>query len=139
MKPNSKIFGKFQSKEGSIQDYEIGELLGKGAYGEVYLAAHKKNGNEYAIKKYDRYQMSQAHKLKSISSEIKIIKRLDHPNFVKLFSVHETAANIYLVLELVRGVSLSEYLKEKRSLRYVSPCNLVIESKRLNVRRFSSK
>ena len=119
IKPTPNIFGKFkfQSKEGRIEDYEMGELIGKGAYGEVYEAIHKETEKNYAIKVYDRYQMSQAQKLKSISNEIKIIRRLDHPNFVKLFSVHETPTNIYLVMELVKGVPLSEFLKEKRSLR----------------------
>ena len=42
----------------------MGDLLGKGAYGEVYHALHKETGKNYAIKVYDRYQMSQDHKLK---------------------------------------------------------------------------
>jgi len=109
------IFGKFkfQSKQGSIEDYELGDLIGKGAYGEVFQAVHKETGKNYAIKVYDRYQMTQANKLKSINNEIKIIRRLDHPNLVKLFSVHETVTNIYLVMELVTGVPLSDYIKQK--------------------------
>jgi len=62
--PNNFGNLKFQSKNGSIEDYEMGDLLGKGAYGEVYHALHKETGKNYAIKVYDRYQMSQDHKLK---------------------------------------------------------------------------
>jgi len=84
-KPSKNIFGKlkFQSKEGSIEDYEFGKLLGKGAYGEVYEATLRKSNltikgkkqkhNSYAIKVYDRYLMSQANKLKCIKNEIRIL------------------------------------------------------------------
>jgi serine/threonine protein kinase len=109
---------KFQSKEGSIDDFEIGDMLGKGAYGEVYHSVEKNTGKQYAIKIYDRYQMCQAHKIKSVNNEIKIIKKLDHPNLVKLFSVHESVTKIFLVMELVKGVSLADFLKEKRKNRY---------------------
>jgi serine/threonine protein kinase len=34
----------------TLSDFEIIEELGKGAYGEVVYAKHKKSGNEVAIK-----------------------------------------------------------------------------------------
>mmetsp|Transcript_12437 Transcript_12437/g.14252 ORF Transcript_12437/g.14252 Transcript_12437/m.14252 type:complete len:151 (+) Transcript_12437:484-936(+) len=61
--------------------------------------------------------MGEAHKLKSVSNEIRILKRLDHPNLIKLHSVHETPSKIYLVMDLVKGVTLTDYLKDKRKLR----------------------
>ena len=108
---------KFQSKVGSIDDYEIEEMIGKGAYGEVYTATAINTGKKYAIKVYDKYQMGEQHKIKSVSNEIRILKRLDHPNLIKLYSVHETPSKIFLVMELVKGITLTEYLKNKRTLR----------------------
>lgn len=35
---------KFQSKVGSIDDYEIQDMIGKGAYGEVYCSTAKGTG-----------------------------------------------------------------------------------------------
>ena len=102
---------KFQSKEGSIEDYEMEDLLGKGAYGEVYSATAKNTGKKFAIKVYDKYKMGEAHKIKSVGNEIRILKRLNHPNLIKLYYVHETPSKIYLVMELVKGVTLTEYLK----------------------------
>lgn len=86
--------------------------------------------NKYAIKVYDKFQMSEAHKLKSVSNEIKILKRLDHPNLIKLYSVHETPSKIYLVMDLVKGVTLTEYLKNNRKLRYksFSTCQFFIKT-----------
>lgn len=73
--------------------------------------------NKYAIKVYDKYQMGEAHKLKSVSNEIKILKRLDHPNLIKLYAMHETPSKIYLVMDFVKGITLTEYLKNNRKLR----------------------
>lgn len=87
------------------------DLLGKGAYGEVYSATEKVTGKKFAIKVYDKYRMGEAHKIKSVSNEIRILKRLDHPNLIKLYSVHETPSKIYLVMELVKGLTLTDYLK----------------------------
>lgn len=96
----------------------MGELIGKGGYGEVYLAEEVLTAKEVAIKVYDKYQMSQANRLKSVNNEIRILKRLDHPNIIKLHSVHETVTHIYLVMEYVKGISLMDFLKEKRRDRY---------------------
>lgn len=53
---------KHISKKGSIEDYELKEMLGKGSYGEVYKATHKDTGKELAIKIYDKLMMSQLNK-----------------------------------------------------------------------------
>jgi serine/threonine protein kinase len=100
---------KFVSKNGSIEDYKLEDLLGKGSYGEVYKATHIENGKEVAIKMYDKYKMSEANKKKSMLNEIRLLKKLDHPNLIKLHAVHETPSKIYLVMDLVKGVALSEY------------------------------
>lgn len=105
---------KYVSKTGSIEDYKLGELLGKGSYGEVYQATHLKKDKELAIKVYDKYTMSESNKKKSMYNEIRILKKLDHPNLIKLHAVHETPSKIYLVMDLVKGVPLSEYSRSQK-------------------------
>lgn len=111
---------KFVSKTGSIEDYEVGEMLGKGSYGEVYQATHIKTGKELAIKTYDKYKMSEGNKKKSMYNEIRLLKKLNHPNLIKLHDVHETPSKIYLVMDLVKGIPLSEYPRSLCKHKYVS-------------------
>ena len=45
--------------------------------------------------------------------EITCMKKLEHPNIVKLFDNFETPKDIYLVQEFISGVSLYQYIKLK--------------------------
>ena len=40
-----------------IEDYQLGQIIGKGAYAEVKESIHKKTGEKVAIKQYDRYKL----------------------------------------------------------------------------------
>ena len=50
---------------------------------------------------------------KSILSEIESLRKLDHPNLIKLFEHYETKTKIFLVQELLLGEELYERLKMK--------------------------
>ena len=41
-------------KQKTIKDYELGELVGKGSYGSVFIAKHKETGELVAIKKVQK-------------------------------------------------------------------------------------
>ena len=43
----------------------------------------------------------------SVINEMDVLRRLDHPNIVKLYEVHEIEDYVILVLELLEGESLS--------------------------------
>jgi len=57
--------------------------------------------------------------MKSLRAEIAIMKKLDHPNIVKLYDVLEDDTKIMLALEYVSGGSLRDYLR-KRSNKKIS-------------------
>ena len=54
---------------------------------------------------------------KSIRREIKIMKRINHPNIVKLYDVIETETQVVLVMEMIGGGSTHGYLKSKPQRR----------------------
>ena len=45
------------------------------------------------------------------------MKKLEHPNIVKLYENFETAKEVYLIQEYINGVSLYQYIKSKTSKR----------------------
>lgn len=98
----------------NILDYQLGRKLGEGAYAIVHTAYNKKTKDMLAMKIYDKEKvLSNASRKRSVSREIQLLKRLDHPNIVKLYESIDTKKSLNLVMEHVEGVSLYDYVKEK--------------------------
>ncbi|VDD95052.1 unnamed protein product [Enterobius vermicularis] len=75
--------------------YEEREIIGKGAYGIVYLATHVHTGKEYALKKIV-VKITEEGVPQSIIREISALKKLHeigHPNIVKLHDVFHCSNN----------------------------------------------
>ncbi len=71
--------------------------MGRGAYGVVYLGRMIEAPHEYRVvkvisKKYVKNP-------EALQSEIQILRKLDHPNIIKLYEVFEDEKNLYLVQE----------------------------------------
>ena len=49
---------------------------------------------------------------KSVIREVSSLKRLDHPNIMKLYDVIDTQKQLFLIMEYVPGQMLSSYLRE---------------------------
>ena len=45
-------------------------------------------------------------------SEVSILKRLDHPNIIKLYDVYEDEKYFFLITELCTGGDLLDYMRE---------------------------
>ncbi|XP_044574741.1 calcium/calmodulin-dependent protein kinase type 1 isoform X4 [Cotesia glomerata] len=102
-------------KMSSVDDkYTLKELLGTGAFSEVRLAESKeKPGQMYAVKIIDKKALKG--KEDSLENEIKVLRRLTHPNIVQLLETFEDKHKVYLVMELVTGGELFDRIVEKGS------------------------
>ena len=73
---------------------------------------HKKTGEKLAVKVIDK-KMVDEEDLIILSREIDIMKRLEHPNVLKLKEVFENKNEIALVMELINGGELFYKIVEK--------------------------
>ncbi len=80
--------------------------LGSGAYATVKLATQKSTKKKVAMKIYPKYKLNDVNKRKSVMREIICMKKLEHPNIVRLYDSFETPKEIYIIQEYVSGVSL---------------------------------
>ncbi|CDW78707.1 protein kinase domain containing protein [Stylonychia lemnae] len=103
-----------------LEDYQLIRLLGSGAYATVKLGQNKKSKQKVAIKIYPKYKLNDPTKKKAVQREIICMKKLDHPNIVKLFENFETSKEVYLIQEYINGVSLYQYIKNKTSKRILA-------------------
>jgi serine/threonine protein kinase len=63
------------------------------------------------MKIYEKYKLIDVQIKNNLAREIKILKKLNHPNIVRLYESIDTFSNVYLVTEYLEGVPLQEYLK----------------------------
>ncbi|KAK6121713.1 hypothetical protein DH2020_044541 [Rehmannia glutinosa] len=96
------------SPENALFDkYELGKLLGCGAFAKVYHARDVATGQSVAIKVVNKSRLNNnAILMANIKREISIMRRLRHQHIVKLFEVMATRGKIYFVLEFVKGGEL---------------------------------
>ena len=92
--------------------YELKGDLGKGKFGQVRLAVHKKTGKEVAIKLIKKKDMK-LRELELQKREIEVLKMCQHPNIIRLLDVFENPEQIYIVLEYLKGGDLFTYLDKR--------------------------
>ncbi|XP_037719529.1 calcium/calmodulin-dependent protein kinase type 1 isoform X2 [Drosophila subpulchrella] len=103
------------NKQVSIEEkYNLHGLLGTGAFSEVRLAESKETpGDHFAVKIIDKKALKG--KEESLENEIRVLRRLTHPNIVQLLETYEDKSKVYLVMELVTGGELFDRIVEKGS------------------------
>uniref|UniRef100_A0A7N8YLJ2 Tyrosine-protein kinase n=1 Tax=Mastacembelus armatus TaxID=205130 RepID=A0A7N8YLJ2_9TELE len=81
------------------EDVVLGELLGKGNFGEVFKGILQRDKTPVAVKTC-KEDLPPELKIRFLS-EARILKQYDHPNVVKLIGVCTQRQPIYIVMELV--------------------------------------
>lgn len=94
--------------------YLVLDLLGEGGMGQVYRGYDPKLRREVAIKVLndDGGEASVARLVR----EAQAMAQLSHPNVVPVYDVEERQGRVFLAMELVEGQTLTEWLKEDRTV-----------------------
>ena len=93
-----------------VNEFEIGNELGKGKFGEVFLSRQQDAGFLVALKRVVKSKVVEYKMVPQFCKEIKLHSCLEHPNIVKFYGCFEDAENVYLVMEYMNGGTLFEYL-----------------------------
>ena len=106
-----------------VGHYEIGEKIGAGGMGEVYLAEDTKLDRRVAIKFLNEEFSKDADKLGRFIQEAKAASALNHPNILTVYEIGEADGKNYIATELIDGKTLRDYLSHKESL----PLNQILK------------
>ena len=104
------------SKNRSLQNYEFVKTIGEGTFGKVKLAIHKLTEEQVAIKILEKAKIKNKKDLERIEKEIKYMKKLNHPNIVKIYEIFEDNDNFYISMEYVSGGELFNYIVKNKRL-----------------------
>ncbi|KAF9221524.1 hypothetical protein BS17DRAFT_809903 [Gyrodon lividus] len=102
--------GKHASGSKLLNDYQLGDSLGKGAFGQVYRALNWATGETVAVKEIQLSNIPKG-ELGQIMSEIDLLKNLNHPNIVKYKGFVKTREYLYIILEFCENGSLHNICK----------------------------
>ncbi|KAJ6369258.1 hypothetical protein OIU78_001590 [Salix suchowensis] len=94
--------------------YEIGKLLGYGAFAKVYHARNVSTGQSVAIKAVSKAKVMKGGFVAHVKREISIMRRLRHANIVKLHEVLATKGKVYFVMEYAKGGELFAKISKGR-------------------------
>lgn len=89
------------------------ETIGQGAFATVKKVIERATGDSYAVKIINRRRAIHAGgkgAMLGVNRELEILRKLNHPNIVRLKSFYEDVENYYLVMELVPGGDLMDFV-----------------------------
>ncbi len=97
--------------------YEIQELIGDGAMGQVYKAKHRLLKRTVAVKMMHPNLVSGAAALKRFQKEAELASALNHPNILTVYDFGVTDDGVpYLVMAFLQGTSLATAISGGQSL-----------------------
>ncbi|OQR93526.1 protein kinase [Achlya hypogyna] len=95
----------------TIHDFDIGRELGRGRFGQVFLAREKKTRKILAIKILAKEQLHLGGVVEQLKREVEIHSRIRHPHILPLYATFQDESKVYLVLKYAPHGDLFTRLK----------------------------
>ena len=112
-RPSSHSFrneGRFTPGSLIAGRYRIVALLGRGGMGEVYRADDLSLGQQVALK-FLPQSVSDEQTLERFRNEVRIARRISHPNVCRVFDIGQTDDLIFFTMEYIDGEDLASLLR----------------------------
>lgn len=103
-----------------LTDYELGDILGVGTVGTIYLATEKRTGRTVALKKlHPRVSQNQLIRAR-FKREMTILERLRHPNIIEYLGggSDDEGQSLFYVMEVVHGGTVADLLNSSGPLHW---------------------
>ena len=107
--------------------YEILEKIGVGGMAEVYKGKDHKLNRFVAVKVLKEEFRSNDAFVKKFKEEAQAAAGLAHPNIVNVYDVGDENGIYYIVMELVEGITLKEYIERKGRLTIKEATSIAIQ------------
>jgi len=114
---------------GKIVDgrYRVIEVIGRGGMGVVYRVEHLRMGKIAAMKVLHRDLASDPDVVQRFEREAAAISRLNHPHTVQVFDFGNAQGNLYLIMELVRGLDMGRVVTRDGPLPWARAAPLLAQ------------
>ncbi|XP_061959339.1 CBL-interacting protein kinase 32-like isoform X3 [Populus nigra] len=100
-----------------VGKYEMGRTIGEGTFAKVKFARNSETGEPVALKILDKEKVLKHKMAEQIKREVATMKRIKHPNVVRLYEVMGSKTKIFIVLEFVTGGELFDKIVNHGRMR----------------------
>lgn len=111
-----------------IDGYRVREVLGFGGMGCVFIAEEPRSDRKVALKVLSTEHALDNGMLARMKLEAKAGIRLNHPGIIRTHRLASTGAVHYLVMDLVRGISLHEIVALRGPLKFGIVCDIGMQA-----------
>ena len=108
-----------EEKGNPSKKYKPKKMLGSGSFGSVYEAKNTIFGNTVAMKVIKKDKENELDE-QEIRNEIDILRKLSHPNIVKIYEFYISENHYYIITEYCKEGELFSYIKNKYSERQLA-------------------
>ncbi|MEO8801206.1 MAG: protein kinase, partial [Polyangiaceae bacterium] len=97
-----------------VGEYRVEAKIGEGGFGAVYKAVHPLIGKAAAVKVLNRQYSSNPQMVSRFIAEARAVNQIRHRNIIDIFAFGSLEdGRQYFVMELLEGLPLDQYLREK--------------------------
>ena len=108
-----------EEKGNPSKKYKPKKMLGSGSFGSVYEAKNTIFGSTVAMKVIKKDKENELDE-QEIRNEIDILKKLSHPNIVKIYEFYVSENHYYIITEFCKEGELFSYIKNRYSERQLA-------------------
>jgi len=102
--------------ECKLEDLEVKNTLGCGAFGRVKLCRLPRTDQFFALKCQAKRSIVESGLQEHVLNEMRVMRKINHPYIAKLYSALQDRQYIYFVLELLQGGELFTHLRNRGKL-----------------------
>ena len=107
--------------------YEINELIGSGGMANVYRAKCHRLNRMVAIKILKADMAENEEIRRRFRDESQAVAQLSHPNIVSIYDVSTSGDTEYIVMELIDGITLKQYMARRGEMDWRESLHFIIQ------------
>jgi serine/threonine protein kinase len=120
-KPHS-VSRNYRTEGISKDDFTPVKVLGRGAFGKVFLVTKNSSDNKYAMKVINKIDLNNRNRMMHTKNERNILAESNSPFVVSLKYSFQSNSQLFLVLEYMEGGNLLKHIRHAGTLPENSTC-----------------